>query len=122
MLINKNVLITYIIYLNLIPYTRNIVIAHIVNNNNFSIFSPGVFLCIAIVFTNLAVMKALCMKSGIYNKHSALLMRRVSRGSSLTCNAATKEERLFGRLMLILCIFFVTFWIPQMVMLYVNLT
>lgn len=83
-------------------------------NINFSVFTIGVFLCIAIVYTNLAVMKALCMKDSPHNKHN-VLMRRISRGSSLTCNAATREERAFGWLMFLLCVAFVTCWVPQMV-------
>ncbi|XP_022163083.1 prostaglandin D2 receptor [Myzus persicae] len=77
-------------------------------------FGHGVFLCFAIVYTNLAVMKALCMKDSPHNKHN-VLMRRISRGSSLTCNAATKEERAFGWLMFLLCVAFVTCWVPQMI-------
>ncbi|XP_025199103.1 prostaglandin E2 receptor EP4 subtype-like [Melanaphis sacchari] len=76
-------------------------------------FGHGVFLCFAIVYTNLAVMKALCMKDSPHN-HS-VLMRRISRGSSLTCNATTKEERAFGWLMVLLCVAFVTCWVPQMI-------
>ncbi|XP_060839313.1 prostaglandin D2 receptor-like isoform X1 [Rhopalosiphum padi] len=77
-------------------------------------FGHGVFLCFAIVYTNLAVMKALCMKDSPHNKHN-VLMRRISRGSSLTCNAATKEERAFGWLMFLLCVAFVICWVPQMI-------
>jgi len=77
-------------------------------------FTIGVFLCFAIVYTNLAVIKALCMKDSPHNKHN-VLMRRISRGSSLTCNATTKEERAFGWLMFLLCVAFVTCWVPQMV-------
>ncbi|KAE9523391.1 hypothetical protein AGLY_015943 [Aphis glycines] len=76
-------------------------------------FGHGVFLCFAIVYTNLAVMKALCMKDSPHNKHN-VLMRRISRGSSLTCNTTTKEERSFGWLMFLLCVAFVTCWVPQM--------
>ncbi|VVC45064.1 GPCR, rhodopsin-like, 7TM,G protein-coupled receptor, rhodopsin-like [Cinara cedri] len=72
-------------------------------------FSYGVFLCIAIVYTNTAVMKALCMKD---NPHS-VLMRRASRGN-LT-NAATREERAFGWLMFLLCVAFLICWVPQMI-------
>ncbi|XP_050532385.1 rhodopsin, GQ-coupled isoform X2 [Daktulosphaira vitifoliae] len=78
-------------------------------------FSYGVFLCLAIVYTNLAVMKALCMRDKNPHNKQNVLMRRVSRGSSLTCNASTREERAFGWLMFLLCIAFVICWVPQMI-------
>lgn len=75
---------------------------------------PGVFLCVAITYTNLAVMKALCMKDSPLNKHN-MLLRRTSNGMSLACNAATREERSFGWLMFFLCVAFVVCWLPQLV-------
>lgn len=78
----------------------------------------GVFLCIAITYTNLAVMKALCMKDSPLNKHNTLL-RRTSKGMSLACNAATREERSFGWLMFFLCVAFVLCWLPQLVRYYI---
>ncbi|KAE9523533.1 hypothetical protein AGLY_016085 [Aphis glycines] len=77
-------------------------------------FCHGVFLCSTIAYTNLAVMKALCMKDSLQNKHNGT-MRRSNRESSLTFNTITKEERSFGRLMFLLCVAFVTCWVPQMI-------
>ncbi|KAF0757932.1 prostaglandin D2 receptor-like [Aphis craccivora] len=77
-------------------------------------FCHGVFLCSTIVYTNLAVMKALCMKDSLQNKHNGT-MRRSNRESSLTFNTITNEERAFGWLMFLLCVAFVTCWVPQMI-------
>ncbi|XP_026812296.1 prostaglandin E2 receptor EP4 subtype-like [Rhopalosiphum maidis] len=74
----------------------------------------GVFLCFAIVYTNLAVMKALCMKNSP-NKQHTVTIRRTNQELSLACNEATKEERAFGWLMFLLCVTFVTCWVPQMI-------
>ncbi|XP_025199536.1 prostaglandin E2 receptor EP4 subtype-like [Melanaphis sacchari] len=74
----------------------------------------GVFLCFAIVYTNLAVMKALCMKNSPHNQH-IVTIRRTNQESSLPCNIATKEERSFGWLMFLLCVTFIICWVPQMI-------
>lgn len=44
-----------------------------------------------------------------------VLVRRMSRCSSKTSTASTKEELAFGRLMGFLCIIFMICWIPQLV-------
>ncbi|XP_026814038.1 uncharacterized protein LOC113554408 isoform X2 [Rhopalosiphum maidis] len=58
-------------------------------------------------------MKALCMKNSS-NKQHTVTIRRTNQELSLACNEATKEERAFGWLMFLLCVTFVTCWVPQM--------
>ncbi|VVC45065.1 GPCR, rhodopsin-like, 7TM,G protein-coupled receptor, rhodopsin-like [Cinara cedri] len=74
-------------------------------------FSYGVFLCVVIIFMNVAVTRALCMKDGSQNNN--VLVRRDRRG--ILINGATREERTFARLMLLLSVAFFTCWIPQMI-------
>ncbi|XP_003248297.1 prostaglandin D2 receptor-like [Acyrthosiphon pisum] len=78
-------------------------------------FGHGVILTIAMVYTNLAVMKALCVKdSHIQNNHNELIRHIHHQGSSMTHNWLTEEERSFGWFVLLVCVGFVTLWVPQM--------
>jgi len=80
------------------------------------VFTIGVILTIAMVYTNLAVMIALCVKdSHIQNKQNELTRHINRQGSSMTRNWLTEEERSFGWFVLLVCVGFVTLWVPQMV-------
>ncbi|CAH0391063.1 unnamed protein product [Bemisia tabaci] len=77
-------------------------------------FTFGMILVFCIVWCNLAVMKSLCLK-GPPGSRQHVLVRRISRNSSLSSNSSTKEEVAFGKLMVLLCVVFVLCWLPQMI-------
>ncbi|KAL4148227.1 hypothetical protein QTP88_002508 [Uroleucon formosanum] len=75
----------------------------------------GVILTIAMVYTNLAVIIALCVKdSHIRNNYNELIRHVKRQGSSMTRSWLTEEERSFGWFVLLVCVEFVTLWVPQM--------
>lgn len=82
----------------------------------YSYFFPNLFLflgfgttmCLVIAVCNLAVVGALC-------RLSPQKVRRTTSSTSGRSNYATQEELSFARLMVALCVFFITCWLPQMV-------
>ncbi|XP_054709344.1 prostaglandin E2 receptor EP3 subtype-like [Uloborus diversus] len=80
----------------------------------FLMFSVGNLLCVVIVCCNLAVVRALCRMGRKSHAHCGrTTVRKDSR--ELSYNHATQEELSFARLMVVLCVFFVACWVPQMV-------
>ncbi|XP_015910136.1 prostaglandin E2 receptor EP3 subtype-like isoform X2 [Parasteatoda tepidariorum] len=80
----------------------------------FVVFAFGCWLCLVIVCCNLAVVRALCRMGRKSLAHCGrTTVRKDSR--ELSFNHTTPEELSFAKLMVILCIFFVACWVPQMV-------
>ncbi|GIY98885.1 g_PROTEIN_RECEP_F1_2 domain-containing protein [Caerostris extrusa] len=80
----------------------------------FLMFAFGCLLCLVIVCCNLAVVQALCRMGRKSLAHCGrTTVRKDSR--ELSYNHTTPEELSFAKLMVILCIFFVACWVPQMV-------
>lgn len=80
----------------------------------FLMFSFGCLLCLVIVGCNLAVVQALCRMGKNSMAHCGrTTVRKDSR--ELSYNHTTPEELSFAKLMVVLCIFFVACWVPQMV-------
>ncbi|XP_055932213.1 prostaglandin E2 receptor EP3 subtype-like isoform X2 [Argiope bruennichi] len=80
----------------------------------FLMFAFGCLLCLVIVCCNLAVVQALCRMGKKSLAHCGrTTVRKDSR--ELSYNHTTPEELSFAKLMVILCIFFVACWVPQMI-------
>lgn len=80
----------------------------------FLMFTFGCLLCLVIVGCNLAVVQALCRMGRNSMAHCGrTTVRKDSR--ELSFNHTTPEELSFAKLMVVLCIFFVVCWVPQMV-------
>ncbi|XP_035208835.1 prostaglandin E2 receptor EP3 subtype-like isoform X2 [Stegodyphus dumicola] len=80
----------------------------------FLMFTFGCLLCLVIVCCNLAVVQALCRMGRKSLAHCGrTTVRKDSR--ELSFNHTTPEELSFAKLMVILCIFFVACWVPQMI-------
>ncbi|XP_071041798.1 prostaglandin E2 receptor EP3 subtype-like [Parasteatoda tepidariorum] len=78
----------------------------------YLMFGFGTTMCIVIVTCNLAVVGALCR---ISPESSHVRRTTVSKDHrELSFNHTTQEELSFAKLMVILCIFFVVCWLPQM--------
>ncbi|GIX90974.1 g_PROTEIN_RECEP_F1_2 domain-containing protein [Caerostris extrusa] len=69
-------------------------------------------MCVVIVSCNLAVMSALCRLSPTGAKPRRTTVSRDHR--ELAFNHTTQEELSFAKLMVVLCVFFVICWLPQM--------
>ncbi|KAG8200530.1 hypothetical protein JTE90_000604 [Oedothorax gibbosus] len=80
----------------------------------FLMFCFGSLLCVVIVCCNLAVVRALCRMG---KKSAAHCGRTTVRKDSkeLAYNHSTQEELSFAKLMVVLCVFFVVCWVPQMI-------
>ena len=97
--------------------------------DDFHFLLPGLIFCICIVYCNIAVMRSLCFKGLTYNQNGyepclsgfrrirepAVLMRSISRSVSRMSTTSTREEMAFGRLMILLCVIFLSCWVPQLV-------
>ncbi|KFM63086.1 hypothetical protein X975_14897, partial [Stegodyphus mimosarum] len=75
-------------------------------------FGFGTMMCVVIVSCNLAVVGALCRLSPESNKARRTTVTRDHR--ELAFNHTTQEELSFAKLMVVLCVFFVACWLPQM--------
>ncbi|XP_035232809.1 alpha-1D adrenergic receptor-like isoform X2 [Stegodyphus dumicola] len=69
-------------------------------------------MCVVIVGCNLAVVGALCRLSPESNKARRTTVTRDHK--ELAFNHTTQEELSFAKLMVVLCVFFVACWLPQM--------
>ncbi|XP_064489515.1 prostaglandin E2 receptor EP3 subtype-like [Ornithodoros turicata] len=79
----------------------------------YLMFSMGVLLCAVIVACNMAVVRVLCrLGPGRPERPTRTIVHKDSR--ELTFNATTPDELSFAKLMIILCLFFVACWLPQM--------
>ncbi|XP_076358823.1 rhodopsin, GQ-coupled-like [Tachypleus tridentatus] len=80
----------------------------------YLMFVFGLVLCLVIVYCNLAVVRVLCRMG---KKCMARIGRTTIRKDSreLSYNHTTPEEISFAKFMVILCVFFVVCWVPQLV-------
>ncbi|GFY75019.1 g_PROTEIN_RECEP_F1_2 domain-containing protein [Trichonephila inaurata madagascariensis] len=78
----------------------------------YVMFGFGTTMCIVIVSCNLAVVSALCRLSPNSGKVRRTTVSRDHR--ELAFNHTTQEELSFAKLMVVLCVFFVICWLPQM--------
>ncbi|XP_067128284.1 rhodopsin, GQ-coupled-like isoform X1 [Centruroides vittatus] len=80
----------------------------------YVIFVFGMFLCVVIVCCNLAVVRVLCRMG---KKNLERLGRTAMRKDSneLSFNHTTPEEVSFAKLMIMICVFFVICWVPQLI-------
>ncbi|GFT22275.1 g_PROTEIN_RECEP_F1_2 domain-containing protein [Nephila pilipes] len=78
----------------------------------YLMFGFGTTMCVVIVSCNLAVVSALCRLSPSSSKARRTTVSRDHR--ELAFNHTTQEELSFAKLMVVLCVFFVVCWLPQM--------
>ncbi|KAG8196383.1 hypothetical protein JTE90_009598 [Oedothorax gibbosus] len=79
----------------------------------YLMFGFGTAMCTVIVCCNLAVVVALCRLKPTAATGRTTVTR--DNRKQLHFNHATQEELSFAKLMVVLCVFFVACWLPQMV-------
>ncbi|XP_054718370.1 prostaglandin E2 receptor EP4 subtype-like [Uloborus diversus] len=79
----------------------------------YVVFGFGTAMCLVIVSCNLAVVGALCRLSPESSKVRRTTVSKDHR--ELAFNHTTQEELSFAKLMVVLCVFYVACWLPQMV-------
>ncbi|CAL1283281.1 unnamed protein product [Larinioides sclopetarius] len=78
----------------------------------YVMFGFGTMMCVVIVGCNMAVVSALCRLSPGSSQARRTTVSRDHR--ELAFNHTTQEELSFAKLMVVLCVFFVVCWLPQM--------
>ncbi|XP_013784529.1 uncharacterized protein LOC106468643 [Limulus polyphemus] len=80
----------------------------------YLMFVFGLLLCLVIVYCNLAVVRVLCrMGKKCMARMGRTTIRKDSR--ELSYNHTTPEEISFAKFMVVLCVFFVVCWVPQLI-------